>query len=111
MARHARHAAAYAVKAATHTAVPTDAAVPPPRNVIGNTDDFRSTFGQWCSRRSRVPKTWIGESPGASRFVMGWVEVLDSRPGQAQGKEVVEMGESRTPRPEAFSGDHYERVR
>jgi hypothetical protein len=29
----------------------------------------------------------------------------------AQSKEVVEMGESRTPRPETFSGDHYERVR
>ena len=28
-----------------------------------------------------------------------------------QGKEMVEMGESRTPRPETFSGDHYERVR
>jgi hypothetical protein len=26
-------------------------------------------------------------------------------------REMVEMGESRTPRPEAFSGDHYERVR
>jgi len=24
---------------------------------------------------------------------------------------VVEMGESRTPRPEPFAGDHYERVR
>jgi len=28
-----------------------------------------------------------------------------------QGKEMVEMGESRTPRPETFAGDHYERVR
>ena len=32
-------------------------------------------------------------------------------PGCEEGKEMVEMGESRTPRPEPFSGDHYERVR
>jgi hypothetical protein len=31
--------------------------------------------------------------------------------GVHPGKEVVEMGESRTPRPETFAGDHYERVR
>jgi hypothetical protein len=30
----------------------------------------------------------------------------------APGAEgMVEMGESRTPRPETFAGDHYERVR
>jgi hypothetical protein len=40
---------------------------------------------------------------------------LRSRPRRQlehrQGKEMVEMGESRTPRPETFAGDHYERVR
>ena len=30
--------------------------------------------------------------------------------GRRGMKEMVEMGESRTPRPETFSGDHYERV-
>ena len=29
----------------------------------------------------------------------------------ADAEMVVEMGESRTPRPEPFAGDHYERVR
>ena len=29
----------------------------------------------------------------------------------AHSGHVVEMGESRTPRPESFAGDHYERVR
>ena len=28
-----------------------------------------------------------------------------------KGEVLVEMGESRTPRPEPFAGDHYERVR
>jgi hypothetical protein len=34
-----------------------------------------------------------------------------ARTAQASEKGVVEMGESRTPRPEPIAGDHYERVR
>jgi hypothetical protein len=30
---------------------------------------------------------------------------------KVHGEVLVEMGESRTPRPEPFAGDHYERVR
>jgi hypothetical protein len=39
------------------------------------------------------------------------VHVEEKKPFEGDQKEVVEMGESRTPRPEPFAGDHYERVR
>ena len=40
-------------------------------------------------------------------------EVRPVNPGRPHPREgvMVEMGESRTPRPEPFAGDHYERVR
>jgi hypothetical protein len=40
------HAADYAVKAATKPRYPPTLPPPPPRNVIGSTDAFRSTFGR-----------------------------------------------------------------
>ena len=44
-------------------------------------------------------------------FEIGWRRAATAAPAPRRARRLVEMGESRTPRPEPFSGDHYERVR